>query len=223
MALWYIGGGILALLALLLALPVSLRLLLAEEIRLSAAVGPLRFQVYPRIKEKKDQKDSKEDKPRKPEEAARPGKRPGLGRPNRAQLRYSAERLGRLAARLLRRQRRGLRVRPLRLCVTVGGEDPADAAVLYGRLHAAAGTLLPLLRRAVRVREEDVSIALDFEKAATEVRGEIGLRTRVIHLLGLALGATLGAAGWYFGYRKLASEPADRGGEAKAESRAPAA
>ena len=105
----------------------------------------------------------------------------------------------------------------------VRGEDPADAAVLYGRLHAAAGTLLPLLRRAVRVREEDVSIALDFEKAATEVRGEIGLRTRVIHLLGLALGAALGAAGWYFGYRKLASEPEDRGGEAKAESRAPAA
>ena len=35
MALWYIGGGILALLALLLALPVSLRLLLAEEICLS--------------------------------------------------------------------------------------------------------------------------------------------------------------------------------------------
>ena len=38
-----------------------------------------------------------------------------------------------------------------------------------------------------------------------------------------ALGAALGAAGWYFGYRKLASEPEDRGGEAKAESRAPAA
>ena len=47
-----------------------------------------------------------------------------------------------------------------------GAPDPADAAILYGKMNAALEALIPLIRRAVRSRRTDVKTGLDFDLQA---------------------------------------------------------
>jgi hypothetical protein len=88
--------------------------------------------------------------------------------------------------------RKGVRVDRIILRLNIaGGEDPCQAALLYGRLWAVWGMLRPILTENLRVRRERVEIGLDFDLSKTHWEGEIALTIS----LGRSLAVLLSAVG----------------------------
>jgi len=227
---WCVLGIVLAVLVLLLMVPVGVRLRFDGVLTLKLRIGPLRLQLLP-VREKspaeaekqKSKKEAKKAKKAAQKTAADTAKKKTKRkRPNREQLFYSVERLGKLLVKVLKKFRRGLRIDPLVLRLTVAGEDPADAAVLYGRLYAAVGGLLPPLKESVSLRGEEIAISLDFDRDTWDVLADVGIYMRVWSVLGIVFCALSGAVGWYLGYRRLADDvPPSPGAEAAPDTNQP--
>ena len=83
--------------------------------------------------------------------------------------------------------RRRLLVRRLEFWVKLGGDDPCDLAIRYGRAWACLGALQPLLDRALRIRRKDVQVDCDFTAEDTEVDLRVDLVLCPARLLGLLL------------------------------------
>jgi hypothetical protein len=100
----------------------------------------------------------------------------------------------RAAGPVLRSLRKGIRVDRFILSLTVaGGDDPCDAAMMYGRLCAAWGILRPVIAENLRVRKERVDIRLDFELEKTRWEGEIALTISLGRSLAVLLSGVLAA------------------------------
>ena len=82
---------------------------------------------------------------------------------------------------------RRLLVRRLEFWVKLGGDDPCDLAIRYGRAWACLGALQPLLDRALRIRRKDVQVDCDFTAEDTEVDLRVDLVLCPARLLGLLL------------------------------------
>ena len=66
--------------------------------------------------------------------------------------------------------RRKLRVNELTLYVHIGGsDDPAKAAMGYGRAWAAIGAITPSLERLFVIKKRDIRPALDYTISNTQV------------------------------------------------------
>lgn len=89
--------------------------------------------------------------------------------------------------------RRKLRVRLLKLHVTMAGDDPCDLAVNYGRLQAAAAGLLAQLDRLFVIRKQDVRMDCDFTGDETRVIAQLDVSITVGRVLSLAVGYGLRA------------------------------
>lgn len=74
---------------------------------------------------------------------------------------------------------RGLRVDALRLELTAGAADPADAADLYGRANAALGALWYPLTRAFHVKDGAARVKLDFDAPGMTVCGTASLSVKI--------------------------------------------
>lgn len=218
---WYTLLIVLAALMLLLAVPVGVVIRWEESLTLKLKIGFLKLQLLPRKKPASEKKTA-----RKGKSPAAPTKRAG-SKPTRQQILYSIDPIAALVADLLSRFRRGLRFDPLRIHVEVAGEDPADTAVLYGKLYAAVAALMPALTEAVTVRRQDIQITLNFDRTQWMVSADVGISMRLWHLIGILFRLMFGGVSWYLGYRKLAPQeqtPTD-GTNAKTpvDSTAPAA
>ena len=109
-------------------------------------IGPFRIRLTPDKETKKTAGEPKKTgKPKKePKDLAEAAKK--VPKPTLADIRDAVETLWPASKKALRRTRRGIRIQPLRLAVTLGGaEDPAAAAELYGGLHALIWTGMPAL------------------------------------------------------------------------------
>ena len=115
----------------------------AEGLTAQARLGPVRFQVYP-VKKQKDHKAPKKKKTPKKE----PAEQPKAGGPAKLLLRLLP-----LALEAGGQFRRKLQVDLLRLEVTAGAPDPADAAMIYGRTNAALGAAWQPLTTAFHVKD----------------------------------------------------------------------
>ena len=90
--------------------------------------------------------------------------------------------------------RRKIRVDKLRLKVTVGAEDPADAAMRYGRVNGALGALWGTLNEAFDLRDGRASAVVDFDARTITVYALASLSLKVGQMVWLGL---------YFGCRAL--------------------
>lgn len=175
-----------------------------ETLRLDVKFGLLRVHILPaKPKKPKAEKPKKEKKKKKPSEEPEE-KKPKSG------LSFALED-GKDAARslfpplkrALRRFGRGIRVRPLRLSLVLGGlEDPAAAAQLYGEIQAAVWTGMPLLERLLDVRDASIHTDVDFMAPGTAVEGEAGVTVRIGTLLAMGFGLAFPALGWFLRWRK---------------------
>lgn len=143
-------------------------------------VGFLRLKVYPRTpgkkKKKKEKKPPKEKTPKGPEDA--PKKGGGL---------QGLLDLLPIITRTLGRFRRKLRIDRLTLHLTVpGAEDPAKAALTYGRGSAVMGTVLPVLENAFTLCHRDLRTEIDFNAEKMTVFAEAELTLAVWHGVYLA-------------------------------------
>lgn len=149
-----------------------------------ARLGLLRFQVYPW---KKQEKPPKKKKPAKPkQETTLTQKVEGALDCAQALLPIALEAAGQFYHKL--------RVDTLRLELTVGSHDPADAALVYGRATAALGALWEPLTQAFHVKDGTARVDLDFDAPGMRLYGEASLSLKLGQVLRLAL---------YFGGKAL--------------------
>lgn len=204
--LLWVALVLLALLAALSRLRVGLRATLSSDgPTAEARIGPLRFPLYP----------GKEEAPPEPSQTAgspkRDRRKPGAGRAvplSRSDLREGWQTLWPPVRRALARTRRGVRVQPLRLSVTLGGApDPAGAAETYGLLCALLWTVMPALEEVVDIRDPAIHLGVNYEVAETAAEGELGVSLRLGTLLAVALGAGLPVLRWLSARRGRKTAP----------------
>lgn len=83
--------------------------------------------------------------------------------------------------------RRKLWVKELKLHIVLGGGDPCDLAVNYGRAWAGIGNLLPLLERVLHIRKRDLQVSCDFTAEATLITGRLYITISLGRLLWISL------------------------------------
>ena len=160
----------------------------AEGVFLAAKLGPIRLQLLPQQPKKKKKQQKQQRKPEKaPEKAASQEKKPNPilsgGVDEILQLLdIVLDTLGDL--------RRKLRVEELTLHVCIGGsDDPAAAAMRYGRAWAAIGAITPALDRLFVIKKRDIQPALDYNETSMKVDARLITTITIGRSLALALHA----------------------------------
>ena len=169
-------GCILLFFVLLACIPVGAELRYAEELTVCVTVCGIRFRIFPAKKEKKSKQKKKPKKP-KPQGGEKPKQKKSL-------TAYLP-----LALDFLDGFRRKLLIRRLTLHAVFGGSDPADAALNYGRAWAVIGNLMPRLRRAFRIRKEQVDAVYDPDIPRLQIQCVLSLSLTVGQALALAFRA----------------------------------
>ena len=204
-----IALALLALVLLLLFLPIRLRV---SWDRGGACVavrfGPARLPLYPPGESGPLEEEQKKKKETEPKAAGEKGKK--RFSINRDQLVYTLETLPPILGRALRRVGRRVRIAPLKVYVLVAGTDPADTAVLYGRLTAALEAGLPLLHRMIHIREQDIRLFPDFQGEEMDLIADVGISLRLWDLLVIGLCAGGSLMRWFINLRKLSDKPQNK-------------
>lgn len=158
-------------------LPVGIRLVYeASGLQLTVLAGPLKFPLDLEKKEKKPKKKAETGKKTSPKQ---PSEKGGSLSDFLPLLQVVKEFLGDF--------RRKLRVKMLKMRLTMAGDDPCDLAVNYGKAWAAVGNLMPLLEQLFVIKKRDVQVACDFVGSQTVLY----LRVDAVMGLGRLLGMLL--------------------------------
>lgn len=105
--------------------------------------------------------------------------------------------------RALNRTRKGIRIHPLQLSLTVGGQtDPAAGAQLYGYLHAGVWTVMPALEQVLDIPEPYIHVGVDFDSPDTRAEGEAGITLRIGTLLAVGASVAFPALRWFLKWNK---------------------
>ena len=161
----------------------------ADGVFLTAKLGPFLLQLLP-------QKPKKKPKKRKPQQK-QPKKTPAKAEPQEKKpnplLSGGVDGLMQLldlAFDTLGDLRRKLRVNELTLYVLIGGaDDPAKAAMGYGRAWAAIGAITPSLERLFVIKKRDIRPALDYTISNTQIDAHLVTTITIGRSLALALRA----------------------------------
>ena len=199
-ALWILG--ILAALLLLLCLTrVGVLVKFGEELTVTARLGFVRIQVLPAKKkppqhEKKPKaKQAQKSEPEKPKKA--------FPKPALSDIRDAVKTLWPPLKKALRRTRRGVRIDPLDVSVILGGQaEPADAAQLYGELHGAVWTGMPVLEQLLVIPRPHIHLDVDFTAEETKILGSIGVSARIGTLLRIGMTVAIPGLRWLLAYMK---------------------
>ena len=178
---WIIALGILALIAIL---PVGASVEYdSDGFRAAVIAGLVRIPIFPRTKkEKTSKKEKSQIKPQqktKPTATKQPQKKKG------GSLQDFLPVLDRVLDFLSAFPRK-LRITQLDLLLALGGGDPCDLAVNYGRGWAALGNLVPLLEKIFVIKKRNLEVECDFLADSTTVVARIDLSItigRIIILL----------------------------------------
>lgn len=204
---WIVLGAVVLLVAAALLLPLAVRLTYDRgALTVGVRLGPVERTLWPRP----EKQEKQSAKPKKSKKTAQSGKTAVGGekkRPTRQQLLYTLDTLPPILGRALKRTGRRVRVEPLKLHLLAAGPDPADTALLYGRLEAALAAGLPVLHRLVRIREQDIRLFLDFQEERMDCIADVGVSLRVGDALAVVLCAALSLIKWLIGFRRLAAQP----------------
>ena len=176
---------------------------MAKTLLLDAKIGWFRIHILPAKTANKKKKERGKKAEDTEERTEKKGKKPPFPKPSFSDIRDAVSALWPPLKRALDRTRRGLRIAPLNLSVTLGGlEDPASAAQRYGELNAVLWSAMPVLERLLVIPSPHIHIGIDFMETKTKLEGEVGVSARVGTLL--AVGATIGfpALKWFLQYKK---------------------
>lgn len=170
----YIVLAVLAVFALIGLIRVGARVRFDESgLCVRARAGPLRIQVFPPAKPKKEKppkaKKEKKTKPlrKKRREEAQPPPKP------KGAILTLVRQLIPLALQAAGEVRRKISIDHLRLDVIWAGADPASVAQTYGKLCAAEGAVWPLLERLFRIGEREVRLACVFDRPSPSITADV--------------------------------------------------
>lgn len=160
----------------------------AAGVFLAAKLGPVRLQLLPQKPKKK--------KPAKQPPAVKPAEKKPAEKKQNPLLSGGVDGLLQLlclAFDTLGDLRRKLRVNELTLHVTVpGGDDPAKAAMNYGRAWAAIGALTPAVERLFVIKKRDIQPELNYNETQMKVDAHLVTTITIGRSLALALRAGVG-------------------------------
>ena len=204
---------ILLLLGLILFTPILVRVMREEEgLLVRLHVGPVKLQVYP-PKEEAQQPLEEEEKPQEKKTKAKPAKqRKPL---TKEQILYLVEKLPPILGRALRRVSRRVRIGPLKVYVLLSEEDPADTALLYGKVEAALMAALPVLHRHLQIRDQDIRIYPDFQGSGMDYQLDVGIAIRLRDVLVIGLCAGASGLKTLIGMKRLGAKDVSGGDEKK--------
>ena len=200
--LWILGV-LLALIVLLCVTRVGVHVVLGETLLLDAKIGWFRIHILPAKEphKKKEERGKEAEKAKKTEKKS--AKKPPFTKPSFEGIKDAVSVLWPPLKRALDRTRRGLRIDPLDLSVTLGGlEDPASAAQLYGELNAAVWSAMPVLERLLVIPSPHIHIGIDFSETKTNLTGEVGVTARIGTLLAVAFTVGFPALKWFLQFKK---------------------
>lgn len=194
--LWILG--ILAVLILLLCLTrVGVRAVLAENaLAVDLKIWLFHIRIYPK-KEKTEEKETPKDSSKDE------NKKKKLPQFRLEDVKDMIRTLWPPLKRALGRTRRGIRIAPMELSLTLGGmDDPAKTAELYGYLHAGMWNVMPALEKVLDIPGPHLHIGIDFNTPKTTIEGELGVTARIGTLLAVALGVGIPALRWFLRCQK---------------------
>ncbi len=207
---WYIAGGMVALLALLLFLPLTLTLKMDDRGQIKLCfrlIGipfwrvpeknrPVRLSDYsPRAMEKRRRKQQKQAEKQARREQKRQAKvtSPSPAIPQKeASLSDKITFVSDFVSYILAHSLNHARLKVTRLAITVATPDAAQTAMLYGALSPAFALLLEVLDHFTHLNipaNARVGLAVDFCAEHTKVDIHLRFRWHLLHVLHIA---------WYF-------------------------
>lgn len=173
-----------------------------EHTTVDAKIGPFHIRLFPgKEKAKKAEKQPKKPKKDKTTETGKQKK--ALPKVTLADIKDAVRTLAPPLKKALARTRRGIRIQPLDLRMTLGGsEDPAAAAEQYGYLHAGVWTAMPVLEELLVIPDPYIHVGIDFDARETVLEGEVGVSIRIGTLLAVGLGVGIPALQWFLRFQK---------------------
>ena len=179
---WLIALGVLALLAIT---PIGIHLRYnSDGVFLQAVAGLIRITLLPQKKKPKAAKEKKaEPKPKKPAKKAKPQKSKVPAQKEKGGSVTDFIPLVKVGLDFLGEFRRKLRLDKLDLKLILGGGDPDDLAVNYGKAWAAVGNLMPHLERIFVIRKRDIEVECDFTADQTLVIARVQITITIGRLL----------------------------------------
>ena len=201
MTVLWILGIVAALLLLLCLTRVGVLVRFGEELSVTARFGLFRIQVLPtKKKPPKHEKTAKKDGlPKRPPQK----KPPAFPKPSFGDVRDALQTLWPPLKKALRRTRRGVRIDPLDVSVILGGQaEPADAAQLYGELHGAVWTGMPVLEQLLVIPRPHIHLDVDFTAEETKILGSVGFSARIGTLLRIGMTVAIPGLRWLLAYMK---------------------
>ena len=182
---WAVFGIVLAVFVLIGCIPVGVDASYRENgLALRLKIGLFKLQVLP-AKEKKKKPKPKAKKPAAKKQDAKPAKPKKQFQMPKLTLQDILA-LADLACDTLGDLRRKLRVEVLVLHVTLGGSDPAKAAILYGRAWALIGMLNPKLEQLFVIKKRDIQPVLDYNEKEMKVDAHLALTITIGRAISLA-------------------------------------
>ena len=203
MVFWWILGGIVVLLLLILLLRVGVNITFGETLRIVAKVGPVKIPLVP-APEKKKKQIKTADKPadKEKEKPEHPEKKEGTARPTFRDIRPALPVLWEALKKALAKTRRRMRIDPMQLSVTFGGDDPAQLAQVYGWANTAMWTVMPQLERLLQMPDPHIHLEANFESNKTIAKGAVGISFRIGDLLSIVLTLAVPVLRWYMKWKK---------------------
>lgn len=205
---WYIGGAVLCLLLLILFLPVGVQVEYRDEVFLWLRIAGFRIPIFPVEEEEEDgekpprQKKKKKggSKTQKPSEKGKAEekkqKQGGLKDKVKEITKYQGvsgllsllKDLAGIAGGTLKKLWRHVVVKKFDLLLTIGGEDAAETAVLYGKLCGVVYPAVGIILQGCKCRKYGVTVQPDFDKKETDIRFSFIGRILPIFVISSALG-----------------------------------
>lgn len=87
--------------------------------------------------------------------------------------------------KLLNDLRRKIRVKKLELYLVMGGDDPCNLALSYGKAWAAVGNIMPLLEQIFVIKKRDVQVSCDFLAQSTKIYLKLNVTMTLFRLVSL--------------------------------------
>ncbi len=154
---------------------------------LEARLGWIRQRLFPRPnKEKKAKTEKRRQKPAPKRMAVPEEEKVPLREKIGGTLEY-AKALLPIALEAAAQFKRKLRVDTLHLVLTVGADDPADAAMRYGQANMILGSIWYPLTEAFHVKDGNAEVKLDFNASAIAIAAEADLSFTISQALWLAI------------------------------------
>ncbi|MBE6954828.1 MAG: DUF2953 domain-containing protein [Ruminococcaceae bacterium] len=172
---------VLAILVLLAWIPLKCCARYLGSPQVDLRVGPLRFAIYP--SKEKPKKKPKTEKPTKQPKEQQPAQQKKSFTPD-AILQYVP--LAQTALNTLGRLCRSIAVK-VKLHVTYGAEDPADAAVRYGQAWAIIGAITPILERTFHIKKRDMQAIFDPEETGFSIETDVQARLFVWQIIAIVV------------------------------------